>query len=142
MTFLLTDVEGSTRALEHLGSEAYGDALRAHQRVIRAALDRHGGVEVDTQGDSFLCAFSSARDAAEAAQRIHEELAEGPLHVRAGLHTGEPLLDGGRYIGLDVHRAARIAAAGHGGQISSLRLDRGSSSGPRRYPCTTSASSA
>ena len=117
VTFLLTDVEGSTRALEHLGSEAYGDALRAHQRVIRAALDRHGGVEVDTQGDSFLCAFSSARDAAEAAQRIHEELAGGPLHVRAGLHTGEPLLDGGRYIGLDVHRAARIAAAGHGGQI-------------------------
>ncbi len=116
VTFLLTDVEESTRSLELLGAAAYGEALRAHQRVVRAALDRHGGVEVDTQGDSFLCAFSSARDAAAAVREMQDELAEGPLHVRAGLHTGEALLDEGRYVGLDVHRAARVGAVGHGGQ--------------------------
>jgi predicted ATPase/class 3 adenylate cyclase len=116
VTFLFTDVEGSTTLLHELG-DAYADLLEEHRRVLRDAFARHGGVEVDTQGDAFFVAFGRARDALEAAGDAQNALSAGRLGVRMGLHTGEPLLTEEGYIGIDVHRAARIAAAGHGGQI-------------------------
>lgn len=116
VTFLFTDVEGSTKLLHDLG-DAYADVLGEHRRVLRDAFARHGGVEVDTQGDAFFVAFGAARDALEAAGDGQEALSSGRLRVRMGLHTGEPLLSEEGYVGIDVHRAARIAAAGHGGQI-------------------------
>jgi predicted ATPase/class 3 adenylate cyclase len=116
VTFLFTDVEGSTRLLHELG-DGYADVLAEHRRVLRDAFARHRGVEVDTQGDAFFVAFASARDALAAAGTGRDGLAEGPIGVRMGLHTGEPLVTGDGYVGIDVHRAARIAAAGHGGQI-------------------------
>src|SRR5213080_666401 len=115
VTFLFTDVEGSTRLLQELG-DRYADALAEHRRVLREAFDRHGGVEVDTQGDAFFVAFAKASDALAAAAEGCDALG-GPIRVRMGLHTGEPLVTAEGYVGIDVHRAARIAAAGHGGQI-------------------------
>jgi predicted ATPase/class 3 adenylate cyclase len=116
VTFLFTDVEGSTRLLNELG-DAYADLLEQHRRVLRDAFTRHGGVEVDTQGDAFFVAFGRANDALAAAGDAQEALSSGRLDVRMGLHTGEPLLTEEGYVGIDVHRAARIAAAGHGAQI-------------------------
>ena len=116
VTFLFTDVEGSTRLLHELG-DAYAEVLAEHRRALREAFDRHGGVEVDTQGDAFFVAFTRARDALAAAGDAQEALAEGPIRVRMGVHTGEPLVTGEGYVGIDVHRAARIAAVGHGGQV-------------------------
>ncbi|HMJ00997.1 MAG TPA: adenylate/guanylate cyclase domain-containing protein [Gaiellaceae bacterium] len=116
VTFLFTDVEGSTKLLNELG-DAYADLLEEHRRVLRDAFARHGGVEVDTQGDAFFVAFGRAHDALAAAADSQEALSSGRLGVRMGLHTGEPLLTEEGYVGIDVHRAARIAAAGHGGQI-------------------------
>jgi predicted ATPase len=116
VTFLFTDVEGSTRLLHEHG-EDYAELLAEHRRVLREAFARHGGVEVDTQGDAFFIAFGTASDAVAAAGRARDALADGPIRVRIGLHTGEPLLTDEGYVGIDVHRAARIAAAGHGGQI-------------------------
>jgi predicted ATPase len=117
VTFLFTDVEGSTRLLHELGAEAYAEALAEHRKVIRETCDREGGVEVDTQGDAFFFAFPTAPGAISAAAAIREALASGPIQVRVGLHTGTPLLTEEGYVGEDVHRAARIAAAGHGGQV-------------------------
>jgi predicted ATPase/class 3 adenylate cyclase len=117
VTFLFTDVEGSTRLLHELGADAYAEALAEHRRAIREACITHGGVEVDTQGDAFFFAFSTAPGAVTAASAMTEALASGPIQVRSGLHTGTPLLAEEGYIGDDVHRAARIAAAGHGGQV-------------------------
>jgi predicted ATPase len=117
VTFLLTDVERSTNLLRELGAEAYAAALAAHRRVVRQACSEQGGVEVDTQGDAFFLAFPTAPGALAAAQTLSDELASGPIHVRVGLHTGTPLLTAEGYVGDDVHRAARIAAAGHGGQV-------------------------
>ncbi|HET7354267.1 MAG TPA: tetratricopeptide repeat protein [Gaiellaceae bacterium] len=114
VTFLFTDIEGSTRLLDELGAEAYGAALAEHRRVLRDAFERHGGVEVDTQGDAFFVAFPTAPAALEAACEAQGEL---DLPVRMGLHTGTPLLTEEGYVGTDVHRAARIAAAGHGRQV-------------------------
>ena len=116
VTFLFTDIEGSTRLLHEL-RDAYADALADHRRALRDVFARHGGVEVDTQGDAFFVAFAKASDALAAAAAGRSALADGPIRVRMGLHTGEPLLTDEGYVGLDVHRAARIAAAGHGGQI-------------------------
>jgi predicted ATPase/class 3 adenylate cyclase len=116
VTFVFTDVEGSTKLLNELG-DAYADVLEEHRRVLRDAFARHGGVEVDTQGDAFFVAFGRARDALAAAGDAQEALSSIRLGVRMGLHTGEPLLTEEGYVGIDVHRAARIAAAGHGGQI-------------------------
>src|SRR5256886_7436913 len=116
VTFLFTDIEGSTRLLHELG-DAYADALAEHRRVLREAFARHGGVEVDTQGDAFFVAFVRVKDALAAAAEGRQALDGGPVRVRMGLHTGEPVVTDEGYIGLDVHRAARIAAAGHGGQI-------------------------
>jgi len=116
VTFLFTDVEGSTRLLNELG-DAYADVLEEHRTKIRSAFSGHGGVEVDTQGDAFFVAFPRAQDALEAAAEVRDALAPGRVRVRIGLHTGEPLLTSEGYVGIDVHRAARIAAVGHGGQI-------------------------
>jgi predicted ATPase/class 3 adenylate cyclase len=117
VTFLFTDVEGSTELLHSLGTNGYAAALAKHRRIMREAFTARGGVEVDTQGDAFFIAFPTAAGALEAARAIAEGLAAGPIRVRMGLHTGTPLLTDEGYIGTDVHRAARIAAAGHGGQV-------------------------
>ena len=117
VTFLFTDVEGSTKLLRKLGAEAYSKALAEHRRVLREAFARHGGVEVDTQGDAFFYAFAEAKDAAAAAAEAQEALASGPTQVRMGIHTGEPHLTEEGYVGEDVHKGARIASAGHGSQV-------------------------
>src|SRR5579862_97743 len=117
VTLLFTDVEGSTRLLHELGSAGYAEALAEHRRVLRVAVAAHGGVEVDTQGDAFFVAFSTAEAAAAAAQAGQEALAVGPIRVRMGLHTGAPTLTAEGYVGLDVHRGARIAALAHGEQV-------------------------
>jgi predicted ATPase/class 3 adenylate cyclase len=116
VTFLFTDVEGSTRLLNDLG-ERYADLLGDHRRILRESFARHGGFEVDTQGDAFFVAFTRASDALAAAADGQVALREGPIRVRMGIHTGEPVVTNEGYIGIDVHRAARIAAAGHGGQV-------------------------
>ena len=117
VTFLFTDVEGSTKLLHELGAEAYAEALAEHRRVVREACAAEGGVEVDTQGDAFFLAFASAPSAVAAAQAMTETLAPGRIHLRIGLHTGTPVVTGEGYVGDDVHLAARVAAAGHGGQV-------------------------
>ena len=117
VTFLFTDVEGSTRLLHELGPEPYAAALEEHRRLLRDAFAASGGVEVDTQGDAFFVAFPTAEGAATAALTASAALATGPIRVRMGLHTGVPTVTDEGYVGLDVHRAARIAALGHGGQI-------------------------
>jgi class 3 adenylate cyclase len=116
VTFLFTDIEGSTRLLYELG-DAYADALAEHRRVLREAFARHGGVEVDTQGDAFFVAFPRADDGLSAAVDGQHALAGGPVHVRIGLHTGKAAVTEEGYVGVDVHRAARIAAVVHGGQV-------------------------
>ena len=116
VTFLFTDVEGSTRLLHELG-DRYAEVLDDHRRALRRAFERHGGVEVDTQGDAFFVAFAKATEALAAAAEGRDALDTGPIRVRMGLHTGEPIVTHEGYVGIDVHRAARIAAAGHGGQI-------------------------
>src|SRR4026208_1685737 len=117
VTFLFTDVEGSTKLLHELGPRAYAGALAEHRRVLREACAAEGGVEVDTQGDAFFFAFPAASGARAAASAFTEALSSGPVQVRVGLHTGTPLLTDEGYVGADVHRAARIASAGHGGQV-------------------------
>ena len=118
VTFVFTDVEGSTSLVNELGAGAYADALADHRAVIREACIRNGGVEVDTQGDSFFFAFATAPGALDAASEFTDHLdANGQVRVRVGVHTGTPLLGEEGYVGHDVHRAARIAAAGHGGQV-------------------------
>ncbi len=116
VTFLFTDIEGSTRLLRELG-DGYAGALAEHRRTLRDAFVRHDGVEVDTQGDAFFVVFAKASDALAAAADARAALEDGPVRVRMGLHTGEPAVTNGGYVGMDVHRAARIAAAAHGGQI-------------------------
>jgi YVTN family beta-propeller protein len=129
VTFLFTDIEGSTRLLRDLGP-LYDEALAEHQRILRAAFAAHGGREVDTQGDLFFVAFGRAKDAVAAAVDAQRDLAAhswsegGAVRVRMGLHTGEPRLGDDRYVGLGVHKAARIAAAGHGGQVLLSRTTR------------------
>jgi predicted ATPase/class 3 adenylate cyclase len=117
VTFLFTDIEDSTQLLRGLGSEGYSAALAAHRRTVREAVARHDGVEVDTQGDAFLIAFPEAHAAVGAAVEAQHTLSSGPVHVRMGLHTGTPLVGPEGYVGEDVHLGARIASAGHGGQI-------------------------
>ncbi len=119
VTFLFTDIEGSTTHLQRLGDRRYAEVLAEHQRLLRDAFAKGNGQEIDTQGDAFLVAFSRARDAVAAQQSLmkHAWPDGASLQVRMGLHTGEPISHTDRYVGLDVHRAARIGAAGHGGQI-------------------------
>jgi predicted ATPase/class 3 adenylate cyclase len=117
VTFLFTDIEGSTRLIEELGEDSYVEVLAEHRRVLREAFRAQGGVEVDTQGDAFLYAFADAGAALAAAAQGQQALASGPVAVRMGLHTGEARPTGEGYAGRELHRAARIAAAGHGGQV-------------------------
>jgi predicted ATPase len=116
VTFLFTDVEGSTLLLRELG-DAYDAALADHRRILRAAFAERRGVEVGTEGDALFYAFARATDALVAAASGQRALVAGPLRVRMGLHTGEPRLTDEGYVGLDVHTAARIGACGHGGQV-------------------------
>jgi predicted ATPase/class 3 adenylate cyclase len=122
VTLLFTDIEGSTRLLRRVG-DAYADLLAEHRRLLVEAFERHRGTIVDSEGDAFFVAFASARDAVAGAEAAQLALAAHPwpgdeeLRVRMGLHTGEPRLVDGRYVGLDVHHAARVMAAGHGGQV-------------------------
>ena len=123
VTFLFTDIEGSTSLLKRLGRDRYDEALATHGRLLRAAFAAHDGRVVDTQGDSFFVAFRTAADAVGAAADAQRELAThawpegGEVKVRMGVHTGEPKVGEDRYVGIGVHRAARIGAAGHGGQV-------------------------
>ena len=124
VTLLFSDIEGSTRLLQQLGTESFAEVLEQHRRLLREVFARHDGYEVDTEGDAFFVTFARAGDGVAAAEDAQQALdaaawsAEGvEVRVRMGLHTGEPLLVGARYVGLDVHRAARIMAAGHGGQV-------------------------
>jgi len=122
VTLLFTDIEGSTRLLRRAG-DAYAGLLSQHRALLEEAFLAHGGVVVDAEGDAFFVAFASAKDAVAAAgdaQRAlvsHDWLDENEIRVRMGLHTGEPRVVEGRYVGLDVHHAARVMAVGHGGQV-------------------------
>jgi predicted ATPase/class 3 adenylate cyclase/Tfp pilus assembly protein PilF len=119
VTLFFSDIEGSTKLLHEVGQERYDELLGEHRRILREAFAAHGGHELRTEGDSFFAAFERAGDAVAAASQAQSALAGGPLRVRMGLHTGEPLRvaheDG--YVGIDVHRGARIAGTAHGGQI-------------------------
>jgi predicted ATPase/class 3 adenylate cyclase len=117
VTFLFTDVEGSTELLQKLGPEEYGEALASHRRILREVFGTHGGVEVDTQGDAFFVAFPTAPGALQAAAEAQQRIAQAPILVRMGIHTGAAHVIEEGYVGADVHRAARIAACGHGGQV-------------------------
>ena len=125
VTFLFTDIEGSTRLIEELGEEGYVEALTEHRRLLRQALVGRGGVEVDTQGDAFLYVFADAAAAVAAAMEGQRALASGPAKVRMGLHTGVARVTGEGYAGRELHRAARIAASGHGGQVVVSAATRG-----------------
>jgi len=122
VTFFFSDIEGSTRLIQQLG-ERYPDVLLAHHTIQRGALAANGGHELRTEGDSFFIVFESALEACAGAAAVQEMLAkhawpqDGQVRVRIGLHTGEATLVGNEYLGLDVHRAARVAGAGHGGQV-------------------------
>src|SRR5262245_50623717 len=115
VTFLFTDVEQSTRLLAELGADAYGQTLEEHRARLREAF--RAGHEIDVLGDSLFYAFERAEDAVLAAAAGQRALVSLPVRVRMGLHTGQPTIVGGGYVGLDVHRAARICAAAHGGQV-------------------------
>ena len=117
VTLLYTDIEGSTRLLRRIGAEAYAEALAEHRRLLRAAFSAAGGAEIDTQGDAFFIAFASAPAAAAAAAAGQRVLEQGPIAVRMGIHTGTPTVTSEGYVGIDVHRGARIAALAHGGQV-------------------------
>jgi YVTN family beta-propeller protein len=129
VTFLFTDIEGSTSLVKRIGG-AYSEVLAEHQRILREAFAAHGGHEVDTQGDSFFIAFRRAKDAVSAAVDAQRDLSAHAwpdgvdVRVRMGLHTGEPKVGGERYVGLGVHKAARVGAAGHGGQVLLSRTTR------------------
>ena len=124
VTLLFTDIEGSTRLLDELGPEGYREALGEHRRLFREAFERHDGYEVDYEGDAFFVAFERAEDAVAVAREAQTALAAGPITVRMGLHTGEPLVDPPKYVGRDVHLAARVMSAGHGGQVLLTRATR------------------
>jgi predicted ATPase/class 3 adenylate cyclase len=117
VSLLFTDIEGSTRLLESLGPDRYGELLSAHHRACRASFAEHGGVEVDTAGDAFFVVFASASAGLSAAATAQAALAQLGLRVRMGIHTGDVTLRETGYVGLEVHRSARIAAAAHGGQV-------------------------
>jgi class 3 adenylate cyclase len=122
VTFVFTDIEGSTDLLRRLG-KGYGHVLAEHRQLLRSAFEDHAGLEIDTQGDAFFVVFRSVGDAVAAAANAQRALADrdwptgGRPRVRMGLHTGEPLLADERYLGLAVHRAARICSVAHGGQV-------------------------
>ena len=123
VTFVFTDIEGSTQLLQELGDEGYGQVSADHRRLVRETFGARGGTEIDTQGDAFFFSFPRARDAVAAAVDAQRALRDHgwpdgrEVRVRMGVHTGEPHMGEEGYLGMDVVRAARISAAGHGGQI-------------------------
>jgi class 3 adenylate cyclase len=123
VTFVFTDIEGSTQLLQELGDVEYGRVSGDHRRIVRETFGAQGGSEIDTQGDAFFFSFPRARDAVAAAVEAQRGLRDHAwpdgrqVRVRMGLHTGEPHLGDEGYLGIDVVRAARISAAGHGGQV-------------------------
>lgn len=135
VTFLFTDIERSTETAAVLGDELYAETLQEHRAVLRPVFDRHGGVEVATEGDAFFVAFARAAEAVGAAidgQRALEERvwpSEAPIRVRMGVHTGEVVVQDDDYVGHDVHKAKRISDAGHGGQILMSAITAGLVSG-------------
>jgi DNA-binding NarL/FixJ family response regulator/class 3 adenylate cyclase len=130
VTFAFTDIEDSTGLVLELG-EAYAQLIADHRRLVRNALEQHGGYEVDSRGDEFFLAFGRAQDAVEAATAIQQahEAHRWPdareVRVRIGIHTGRPAIEDDDYVGIDVHYVARLCSAGHGGQVlvSSATLD-------------------
>jgi hypothetical protein len=124
VTLVFTDIEGSTRLLHELGQEVYREALGEHRRVVREAFARAGGYEVDYEGDAFFYAFASAQAAVDAVTEAMRALEVGPIRIRVGIHTGQPGLDPPKYVGVDVHKAARVMSAGHGGQVLLTRATR------------------
>jgi predicted ATPase/class 3 adenylate cyclase len=123
LTFLFTDIEGSTALLERLGDEGYARVLAGHHALVRSALAAHGGREIDTQGDAFFAVFSSPRACVAAVLAMQQALqghgwpGEERVRVRMGIHCGEAVKTDTGPVGLEVHRAARVAAAGYGGQV-------------------------
>ncbi|MGE5433493.1 MAG: ATP-binding protein, partial [Candidatus Doudnabacteria bacterium] len=117
VTFVFTDIEGSTALLDELGAEAFKEALADHRRALREAFGAHSGYEVDDAGDGLFYAFAAGSQAVTAVAHAMASLADGPVRIRVGVHTGEPLLDPPKYVGPDVHKAARIMSAAHGGQV-------------------------
>src|SRR6202162_1097611 len=124
LTLVFTDVEGSTRLQDELG-DRYVEVLAEHRRAVREAFAAQWGIEVDTQGDAFFYVFERAHDALAAAAAAQRALAHSPMRIRVGVHTGAPRLTAEGYTGPDVHRAARIASAGHGGQVLMSEATRG-----------------
>jgi class 3 adenylate cyclase len=129
VTLLFSDIEGSTRLLERLG-DRYVEVLTEHRRLLRASFARFNGREVGAEGDALFIAFGKAGEAVAAAAAVQSAVAAHPwpdgvvVRVRMGIHTGEPILAGQDYVGLDVHRAARICSATHGGQVLLSRPTR------------------
>lgn len=123
LTILFTDIEGSTRLLQDLGRGDYARLLSEHHRLVRSAIAACDGVEIKTEGDSFFAVFPRATDAITAAVQLqralsaHEWPAGSAVAVRAGVHTGDVAVSENDYVGMDIHRAARISAAAHGGQV-------------------------
>ena len=117
VTFMFTDIEGSTDLLRSLGGEAFGQELRRHRERIGEAVVAHNGRQLGTEGDAVFIAFPRASDAVAAAQHLRAAFAEEPVRLRVGIHTGEPLVVDNEYVGLEVRTAARICAAAHGGQV-------------------------
>ena len=117
VTLVFSDIEGSTRLLEKLGTDAYRHALNEHRRIVRDAYARYSGYEVDYEGDAFFYTFSSAPEAVCAVTEAMAGLEPGPINIRVGIHTGSPEPDPPKYVGMDVHTAARIMSTGHGGQV-------------------------
>jgi class 3 adenylate cyclase len=123
VTFLFSDIEGSTTLLKRLGDAGYAELLATHRRLMRETFAGHGGTEIDTQGDAFFYSFPRARDAVAAAVAVQRAHATGTwpdnvaVRLRIGLHTGEPAVGDEGYTGLDVVRASRLAAIGRGGQV-------------------------
>ena len=123
VTFLFSDIEGSTRLLQELGVDRYRSSLTDHRRIVREAIEAAGGTEIDTQGDSFFVAFPRAQDAVSAAVEIQRGLEahvwpdDRKMRIRMGMHSTDAARDEGGYVGIGVHRAARMCSAGHGGQV-------------------------
>jgi class 3 adenylate cyclase len=123
LTFLFTDIEGSTRLVQKIGTDQYGDLQAQHSHLLREAVAEHGGREFGTEGDAhffvFLGAASAVRAAVQAQRRLgaYQWPPEAAIRVRMGLHTGEPAVRDGNYVGVELNRVARITASGHGGQV-------------------------
>jgi len=117
VTLVFTDIEGSTALLDELGAESFKETLADHRRALREAFGAHSGYEVDDAGDGLFYAFAAGSQAVTAVAHAMASLADGPVRIRVGVHTGEPLLDPPKYVGPDVHKAARIMSAAHGGQV-------------------------